>query len=109
VVGVHLELDPVAIEVNLVHARKRAEARCLAGEIGDDRGTGEVAHVHECSGLDGAALPDDGDPVTQRLDLGQDMAGEQHGTAATALLRDALAEHLLHERVEAGGRFVQDE
>ena len=51
--------------------------------------------------LHGAAVADDADAIAERLDLGQDVAGEQHGAPAAALLGDTLAEHRSHQRVEA--------
>ena len=49
------------------------------------------------------------DAVAQRLDLGEDVAGEQDRAAARALLGDALAEDLLHQRVQPGRRLVEDQ
>jgi hypothetical protein len=37
------------------------------------------------------------------------VATEEHGSPALALLLDALAEGGLHQRVEPGGRLVQQE
>ena len=69
-----------------------------------------MAQVGQGAGLDRAAVPDDGDPVAERLDLGQDVAGQQHGAVAAAhLLADHLAEHRLHQRVQAGGRLVEQQ
>jgi hypothetical protein len=68
-----------------------------------------VAQVRKRSRLHGAALPDDGDPVAQRLDLGEDVAGQQDGPPALALFLDAVAEDRLHQRVETRGGLVQQE
>ena len=49
-------------------------------------------------------------PVAERLDLGQDVAGQQHGAAVgLALGVDPLLEDRLHQRVEAGGRLVEEQ
>lgn len=61
------------------------------------------------AGFHGPSLADDADAVAERLDLGQHMAGEQDRTAAVALLGDAALEDPLHQRVEPGGRLVEDE
>ena len=51
---------------------------------------------------------DDADAVAQRLDLGEDVAGQQHGRAVLGDPVDLAVEHLLHERVEAAGRLVEE-
>ena len=52
--------------------------------------------------LDGAAGADDAHPVAQRLDLGEDVAGQQHRAAlGRGSSRMQLLEHRLHQRVEA--------
>ena len=43
------------------------------------------------------------------LDLVEFVRGEEDGAAAPALVGDELVERLLHQRVEAAGRLVQDE
>ena len=52
---------------------------------------------------------DDADPVAQPLDLGQDVAAQQHGVAVVAESVDVLLEDGLHQRVEARGRLVEHE
>ena len=64
---------------------------------------GQRAHLHEL------ARPQDAHPVAERLDLAQDVRGEEHGLAAVAGLADAVPERLLHQRVEPAGRLVEDE
>lgn len=52
----------------------------------------------------------DGEPVAQRLDLGQDVTGQQHGAVVSTLrLPDHLAELLLHQRVQARGRLIEQQ
>ena len=80
-----------------------------AGQLGEDRRTGQVAELAQCPGLDAAAGPDDAHPVTQPLDLGQDVARQQDRVAAGAEVVDAGLEDRLHDRVEARRRLVQDE
>ena len=58
----------------------------------------------------GARQPSAGEdrhPITERLDVGQDVRGEQHGDAALALLYDQLADVAAAERVETAHRLVQ--
>ena len=52
---------------------------------------------------------DDADPVAEPLHLGQDVAAQQHGVPVVAEPVDALLEDRLHQRVEPGGRLVEDE
>ena len=68
-----------------------------------------MAEIGEAAALHGATRADDRHPVAQCLDLGQDMAGEEHGASLLPLLLDALAEDGVHQRVEALGRLVQDQ
>ena len=51
------------------------------GQRRADRRPGQVAQLGQRAGLDGAAVADDAHPVAQRLDLGEDVAGQQHGAA----------------------------
>ena len=64
--------------------RSREVGRRGDGELGLDVGAGQVPQLGQRPRLDRAAVPDDGDPVAQRLDLGEDVAGQQHGAAARA-------------------------
>ena len=91
------------------------------GKRGEDRGRdrGREAQLHlvvrevaECGDpvdRHDATVADDGHPVAGLLDLVEDVGGEERRPT----LRDGLAEEpeerLLHERVEPGGRLVEDE
>ena len=61
--------------------------------------------------LDGDEPPvaDDRDAVAQALDLVEVVRGQEDRRAALALLGDDLVELLLHERVQAARRLVEDE
>jgi hypothetical protein len=108
--GVDVEADPAVLPAQIVHAGQVGQPLRPADQLGLDGGTGQVAQVGERAGLHGPTVTDDGEPVAQRLDLGQDVAGQQHGAAAAALLLpDDLTEHLLHQRVQARGRLVQQQ
>src|SRR3954471_1735117 len=72
-----------------------------------DRRAREVAQLGERAALHGLAVADDADAIAQRLDFGEDVAGEQHRAPVLALVAHALAEDLLHQRIEAGGRLVE--
>ena len=52
---------------------------------------------------------DDAHPVAQRLDLGEDVARQQHRAPFGLDLADAVLEHRLHQRVEARRRLVEDQ
>jgi hypothetical protein len=49
------------------------------------------------------------DTVADRLDLGQDVAREQHSAPCVPHLVDALLEHLGHQRIKAAGGLVEDQ
>ena len=61
------------------------------------------------TGLDRLSQPDDRDPVAESLDLGQDVAGQEHRPSAAPFLLNALLEDLSHQRVEPRGRLVQQQ
>ena len=63
----------------------------------------------ECIEERRAAGTDDRDPVGEPLDLAQDVAGEQDRRPLGLVLGEALVEHLLHQRVQSGGRLVEQE
>jgi hypothetical protein len=107
--GVDLEAHAGALHAEIVDAGQLRQSGERAGEVGLDRGPREMAQVRERAALDGAPAPDDAHAVTHRLDLGEDVAGEQHRAPAAALLHDALTKDGLHQRVQARGRLVQDE
>src|SRR6185436_4017080 len=49
------------------------------------------------------------DPITERLDVGDDVAAEENRRAALALLDDDVANQLAAEHVEARRRLVEHE
>ena len=106
--GIHLAVQVRAADLGRVHPRQAVQDD-RPGQLGVDRGPGQVPHLGQRAGLGGPAVADDRHPVGERLRLGQDVAGQQHGAAALALVVDALAEDRLHQRVEAGRRLVQDQ
>ena len=70
---------------------------------------GQVAQLGEAAGVDDPARPHDAHPVAGPLDLAEDVARQQHGAAVGPQVGELALEDLLHERVEAGGRLVEDE
>ena len=101
----------MVLDAHVGHARQRRER-------GDRDGVHE-AQLHLVVGevpqrlgpvdLDEAAVADDRDAVAGPLDLGQDVAGQEHRAALRAGLADQLVERLLDQRVEARRRLVQDQ
>jgi hypothetical protein len=47
--------------------------------------------------------------MAERLDLGKDVARQQDGGAAVDRFAGALAEDLLHQWVQTGGGFVEEQ
>jgi hypothetical protein len=66
-----------------------------------------MAQLVEGARFGGPTRAHDGDPVAQRLDLGEDVAGQQDGPASLAQFPHHILEHLLHQRVQAGARLVE--
>ena len=83
----------------------------LRGKLGlcGDRRTGKMPQLVERASLRHPPQPDDAQPIAQRFDLGQDMAGEQHRSPLGLHLANAVLEYRLHERVESRCRFVEQE
>jgi len=89
------------------------------GELGDlGHGTFErrfngesrkVSHLRQCPHLDQQALAQDSDPIAERLDLAQDVRGQEDCLAPLARLMDAKTKGLFHERVEPARRLVEYE
>src|SRR5579859_1366762 len=59
--------------------------------------------------LHNPTTPNDAHPLTERLDLRENMARQQDRTTTLTLLRNTLTEYFFHERIEARSRFVQDQ
>ena len=109
VAGVDVEAGAMVLDMEVVDAGQRVEARGLAHGLDRDRGAGQVPEIGERAALDPLAGADDRDAVAQRLDLGEDVAREQHRLPLRVRLLDAGAEDRLLERVEPGGRLVEQE
>ena len=107
--GVHLEEDPEAVDLEVVHPGEPVEPGQRPHRLGGHRGAGQVPQLGQRPGLDPAPGPDDAHPVAQPLDLGEDVAGEQHRAPAVAEVVDALLEDRLHQRVEAARGLVEDQ
>lgn len=60
-------------------------------------------------GGDHLSLADDADTIAGAFNFFEDVAGEQDGFAACFFFGDQLDEGVLHQWIEAGGRFVEDE
>jgi hypothetical protein len=107
--GVDLAAHPRALHLQLMHPGEPGQAVRRAGQLGLDRGPGEVAQLGQGARLDGAPGPHDAHPVAQGLGLGQDVAGQQHRAPAVALVGDDLTEAGLHERVQPRGGLVEQQ
>jgi hypothetical protein len=69
----------------------------------------QPAQVGDVGDLDQPPGAQDRDPVAHGLDLGELVGAEEHRAAAVPGLPHAGAELLLHERVQAARRLVQDQ
>jgi hypothetical protein len=70
---------------------------------------GDVAKVLQRVDDHQPTLAQDRDPVGDALDLGEGVRGQKHGAASSAGLGEQPMETLLHERIKAGDRLVQDQ
>ena len=109
VVGVDVELHPSVGPLHVRHPRYGVQVGGLRVGLGDHRRARQVTQLGQRAVLHGPTGAQDADPVAERLDLGQDVAREQHRAAGAGLLAHALREHRLHQRVEARGGLVEQQ
>ena len=76
---------------------------------GVDRQGGQVTHLGQRAHLDELASAQDRHPVAEGLHLAQDVRGQEHRLPPPARLGDTLAEGLLHQRIQTGGRLVENQ
>ena len=91
-----------------MHERGALQFLAVGAGAHRDGGAHQVPQLVEGAGAHGAAGADDGDVVTELFDLGEDVAGQQHRRAAVGDLLDALLKRLLHQRVQARRRLVEN-
>ena len=107
--AVDLGAQRVALDADVLDALDPGEIAWVADHFGLDRGAAEMPHGVQRAALDGLAGPDDGHPFAQRFGFGQDVAGQQDRRAAVARFADALLKHVLHQRVQAAARLVEQQ
>src|ERR1700694_2713980 len=109
VIGIYVEAHMRAVDLEVVNTSEVGQAfrgsLCLSG----DRRACEVPQLVKRASLRHPAQPDDAQPVAQRLDLGQDVAGKQPRAPLGLHLADAVLEYRLHQRVESRRGFVEEE
>src|SRR5208283_4721492 len=104
------------LEAQRVRARARHADRRQGGEAGGrtaegdfDRLGAEVAQLVKRALVDEPALTQDPHAVAERLDLAEDVRGEEYRLTAFLGFAHALAEGDLHQRIEAARGLVQDQ
>src|SRR6202171_3844926 len=65
--------------------------------------------VRERPAIGEPALDEDSDAVADRLDVGEDVRGEEHRAAFLAELQDQVAHVLATDRIQAAHRLVEDD
>src|SRR6266540_4312720 len=107
--GIDIEPDLRVLNLETVDAREAVEAGGRPLQHDGDGSARQVAHLLQGSALLRAAQPNDAEAVAEGLDLGQDVAGEQHCPALGLDLPDAVLEDGLHQGVEAGRGLVEEQ
>jgi hypothetical protein len=100
---------PIANEI--LHTRDRRQL-CRADRVRELDGHAVIAapaHLRDVLDRREPPFADDRDAIADALDLAEVVRGQEHGSAARLVLADDRQELLLHERVEARGRLVEDE
>ena len=82
--SIHVEAGSRPVQHDVVDARQRLEPVERLRGLHRHRRPRQVAELGEAPRLDRAAEPDDRDAIAERLDLGQDVAGEKHRAARAA-------------------------
>ena len=104
------------LEAQRVGAGARRPARPRRWQLGRRAGEGdldglraEVAQLLQRPLVDQPPVPEDPDAVADRLDLAEDVRGQEDRLPARLGLLDAFAERHLHQRVEPARRLVEQQ
>ena len=104
----HLAPDPPARDLDGIDAGHVVEAwRVVVVERDLDGHRREVPQLVHRALFDEPALAQDADPITQGLDLRQDVRGQEDRLPAVLRFVHGSAERLLHQRIQPRGRFVE--
>src|SRR5690242_9781503 len=74
-----------------------------------DRSRSQMPKLRECPFIDQRSCPENADPVTEELDLTQDVGGQKDRLAPHACFVYCRAECRLHQWVEARGGLVENQ
>ena len=107
--AVDLTVQHAAVDHDIRDAGDVVQVARVAEQFGGDRSAAEVTHRVDGAAVDCLAFTDDRHPMAERLDLGKDVARQQDGGAAVDRFAGALAEYLLHQWVQTGGGFVEEQ
>ena len=90
-------------------SERRRSSSAGVGQLDGEAAPGLAEQLGDPLDRDQPAAADDPDPVADPLHLVELVRGEEDGAAAVAFLGDEGEELLLHQRVEAAGRLVEDQ
>jgi hypothetical protein len=107
--GLGLEPHAAVVREQAVHACHVGQAGRARVDVGLHGRAREVAQLGERAALHGPPPADDAHAVAQGLDLGQDVAREEHRATLPAGFGHADAEDALHEGVEPRGGLVEQQ
>ena len=108
--GIDGAADRLAVDRDVVHPGDGGELGHLPGDLGAHVTPPQVAQLRRaCRSRRVRPSRMIVTRSAEPLDLAEDVAGEQHRAARGLALGDALVEDLLHQRVEPGGRLVEDQ
>jgi hypothetical protein len=105
----HLGAERVPAGAEDMDAGQVGQLRRGPGERDLDGLGAEVAQLAQAALLDHTAVAQDADPIAHRLDLAEDVRGEEDRLAALLGLAHRLAERDLHQRIQSAGRLVEDQ
>src|ERR1022692_372517 len=105
----HLEAERVRSGGLGLNAGERRQLGCRPREGHLDRLRAQVAQLGERPFVHEPAAAEDADTVAQRLDLAEDVRREEDRLPALLRLEHGLTKGDLHQRVESGGRLVEQE
>src|SRR5680860_26214 len=108
-ISVDIESHLASIDLEIVDPGEAGQGLGWMRGLRGDRRPGQMAELCERAALLCTPSSDDGDPITQRLNLRQDVAGQQYRPPLRLDLADAILEHRFHQRVEARRRLVENQ
>src|SRR6266700_3203133 len=97
-IAVHVEADMGTVDHEAMDPGQVRQSVGGTRGVRRNRGAGQVPQLPQRAALHPAPRTYDAEPVAERLDLRQDVTGQQHRPTLRLDLADAVLKHRFHER-----------